>query len=96
MPWPLSVPASRRVGHSSGCDALRHGQTARALRAHQSLVAGKTHHVEPHGLNIDMCRAGRLRGIDDHERAGRMGHGGHACNVDRVAGHIGGVRHHPA
>ena len=23
-----------------------------------------------------------------------MGHGGHACNVDRVAGHIGGVRHH--
>ena len=41
-----------------------------------------------------MRRAGRLRGIDDHERTGRMGHGGYACNVDRVAGHIGGVRHH--
>ena len=41
-----------------------------------------------------MHRAGRLRGIDDHKRAGRMGHGRHARNVDRVAGHIGGVRHH--
>ena len=41
-----------------------------------------------------MRRAGRLRGIDDHERTGRMGHGGYACNVDRAAGHIGGVRHH--
>ena len=41
-----------------------------------------------------MRRAGRLRGIDDHQRAGRMGHGGHARNVDLIAGHIGGVRHH--
>ena len=57
-------------------------------------MASKAHHVEPHGLHIDMRRAGRLRGIDDHKRAGRMGHGSHACNVDRVAGHIGGVRRH--
>ena len=48
----------------------------------------------PMASHIDMRRAGRLRGIDDHERTGCMGHGGHACNVDRVAGHIGGVRHH--
>lgn len=41
-----------------------------------------------------MRRAGRLRGIDDHKRTGSMGHGGHACDVDRVAGHIGGMRHH--
>ena len=41
-----------------------------------------------------MRRAGRLRGIDNHKRAGRMGYGGHARNVDRVAGHIRGVRHH--
>ncbi len=41
-----------------------------------------------------MRRAGRLRGIDDHERAGRMGNDSHARNVDRVAGHIGAVRHH--
>ena len=57
-------------------------------------MAGKAHDVEAHSLHIDMRRAGRLRGIDDHQRAGRMGHGSHACNVDRVAGHIGGVRHH--
>ena len=57
-------------------------------------MAGKAHDIEPHGLHIDMRRAGRLRGIDDHERAGRMCHGGHACNVDRVAGHIGGMRHY--
>ena len=57
-------------------------------------MAGKAHDVEPHGLHIDMRRAGRLRGIDNYQRAGRMGHGGHTCNVDRIAGHIGGMRHH--
>ena len=45
-------------------------------------------------MHIDMRRAGRLRGIDDHQRTCRMGHGRYARNVDRVAGHIGGVRHH--
>ena len=45
-------------------------------------------------MHIDTRRAGRLRGIDDYQRTGRMGHGRYACNVDRVAGHIGGVRHH--
>ena len=45
-------------------------------------------------MHIDMRRAGRLRGIDDHRRAGRMGDGSHTRNVDRVAGHIGSVRHH--
>ena len=75
-------------------DALRHGQTAGALRAHQSLVAGKAHHVEPHGLHIDMLRAGRLRGIDNHKCAGRMSHSRHTCNINGVAGHVGGMRYH--
>lgn len=57
-------------------------------------MAGKAHHVEPHGLHIDMRRTGRLRGIDDHKRTRGMCQGRHARNVDRVAGHIGGVRHH--
>ncbi len=39
-------------------------------------------------MHIDTRRAGRLRGIDDYQRTGRMGHGRHARNVDRVAGHI--------
>ena len=68
--------------------------SASPLRTHEPLVAGKAHDVEPHGAHIDMRRAGRLRGIDDRKRADRMGHGGHACNVDRVAGHVGGVRHY--
>ena len=57
-------------------------------------MAGKAHDVEPHGVHIDMRRAGRLRSIDDHQRTCRMGHGRHARDVNRVAGHIGGVRHH--
>ena len=57
-------------------------------------MAGKAHNIEPHGVHINMRRAGRLRGVNDHQRTGRMGHGRHARNVDRVAGHIGGVRHH--
>ncbi len=39
-------------------NALCHGQTAGALGSHEPLVAGKAHDVEPHGLHIDMRRAG--------------------------------------
>ena len=41
-----------------------------------------------------MRRAGRLRGIDNHERTSRMSHSRHTCNINGVAGHIGSVRHH--
>ena len=41
-----------------------------------------------------MRRTGRLRGIDDHKRTRGMCQGRHARNVDRVAGHIRGMRHH--
>ena len=57
-------------------------------------MAGKAHNIEPHGIHVNLRRAGRLRGVDDHQRAGRMRDGSHARNVNRVAGHIGGVRHH--
>ena len=89
-----AVHARAAHGPRSHVNALRHGQAAGALRSHEPLMAGKAHNVEPHGLHIDMHRAGRLRGVDDHQRAGRMRDGSHARNVDRVAGHIGGVRHH--
>ena len=81
-------------GPRSHIDALGYGQAAGALRAHEPLVAGKAHDVEPHGLHIDMRRAGRLRSIDNHERTSRMSHSRHTCNINGVAGHIGGLRRH--
>ena len=81
-------------GPRSHVNALHHGQAAGPLRTHKPLVTGKAHDVEPHGIHVNLRRAGRLRSIDDHQRAGRMRDGSHARNVDRVAGHIGGVRHH--
>ena len=84
------------AAHGPGChvDALRHGKTAGPLRAHEPLVAGKAHNIEPHGLHIDMRRTGRLRSIDNHERTSRMSHSRHTCNINGVAGHIGGLCHH--
>ena len=89
-----AVHARAAHGPRSHVNALRHGQAAGALRSHEPFVAGKAHHVEPHGIHVNLRRTGRLRGVDDHQRTGHMGHGRHARNVDRVAGHIGGVRHH--
>ena len=94
LQWIKAVHARAAHGPRGHVNALCHGQAAGALRSHEPLVAGKAHHVESLGLHIDMRRTGRLRGIDDHERTCRMCHGGHACNVDRVAGHIRGMRHH--
>ena len=88
LQWIKAVHARTAHGPRGHVNALRHGQAAGPLRTHEPLVAGKAHHVEPHGLHIDTRRAGRLRGIDDYQRTGRMGHGRHAHNVDRVAGHI--------
>ena len=89
-----AVHARAAHGPRSHVNALRHGQAAGALGSHEPLVAGKTHHVEPHGIHVNLRRTGRLRGVDDHQRAGLMGDGSHARNVDRVAGHVGGMRHH--
>ena len=94
LQWVEAAHARAAHGPRSHVNALRHGQAAGALGSHEPLVAGKAHDVEPHGIHVNLRRTGRLRGIDDHERAGHMGHGGHARDVDRVAGHIGGVRHH--
>ena len=57
-------------------------------------MAGKAHDVEPHGLHVDLRRAGRLRGVYNHERAHRMSHGRHARNVNGIASHVRGMRHH--
>ena len=81
-------------GPRSHIDTLGYSQAAGALRAHEPLVTGKAHHVESHGLHIDMRRAGRLRSIDNHERTSRMSHSRHTCDINGVAGHIGGLRHH--
>ena len=94
LQWVEAVHARAAHGPRSHVNALRHGQTAGPLRAHEPLVAGKAHDVEPHGLHIDMRRAGRLRGIDNHKRTSRMSHSRHTCNINGVAGHIGSVRHH--
>ena len=88
LQWIKAVHARTAHGPGGHVNALRHGQAAGALGSHEPLVAGKAHNVEPHGMHIDTRRAGRLRGIDDHQRTGRMGYGRHARNVDRVAGHI--------
>ena len=57
-------------------------------------MAGKAHDVEPHGLHVDLRRAGRLRGVDDRQRTHRMSHRRHACNVNGITGHVGSMRHH--
>ena len=89
-----AVHARAAHGPRSHVNALRHGQAAGTLRTHEPLVAGKAHDVEPHSIHVNLRRTGRLRGVNDHQRTGRMGHSRHARNVDRVTGHIGGVRHH--
>ena len=89
-----AVHAGAAHGPRSHVNALRHGQTTGALWAHEPLMAGKAHNIEPHGIHVNLRRAGRLRGVDDHQRAGRMSHSRHTCNINGVAGHIGGVRHH--
>ena len=57
-------------------------------------MAGKAHDVEPHGLHVDLRRAGRLRGVYNHERAHRMSHSRHTRNVNGIASHVSGMRHH--
>ena len=94
LQWVEAVHARAAHGPRSHVNALRHGQAAGALRSHEPLVAGKAHNIEPHGIHVNLRRTGRLRGVDDRQRAGRVRDGSHTRNVDRVAGHIGGVRHH--
>ena len=89
-----AVHARAAHGPRRHVNALRHGQPAGALRAHQPLVAGKAHDVEAHGLHVNLHGAGRLRCIDNHERIGRMSHSRHTRNINGVAGHVGGMRHH--
>ena len=89
-----AVHARAAHGPRRHVNALRHGQPAGPLRTHEPLVASKAHNIEPHGIHVNLRRTSRLRGIDDHQRTCRMGHGRYARNVDRVAGHVGGMRHH--
>ena len=76
-----AVHARAAHGPRRHVNALRHGQPAGPLRTHEPLVASKAHNIEPHGIHVNLRRTSRLRGIDDHQRAGRMGHGSHALPV---------------
>ena len=54
---------------------------------------------EAHDVGADArCRerpcAGRLRGVEDEQRTGLAGEGGHALDVVHIAGHVGGMRSH--
>ena len=86
MPWPLRVPASSRVGYCGGCDGrnLRHAQAARALRAHEALVAGEAEDADVLRAQIDGEHACRLRRVDHEQQSVRCAERADARQIKQI------------
>ena len=86
---------ARTAFHKRGdIKARAHAQPAGALRPVQAFMSGEAHDVGADARCRERPCAGRLRRVEDEQRAGLMGGGGHALDVVHIAGHVGGMRDH--
>ena len=86
---------ARTAFHKRGdVDARSHAQPAGALRPVQAFVARKAHDVGADARCRERPCAGRLRRVEDEQRAGLMGGGSHVFDVVHIAGYVGGMCNH--
>ena len=69
--------------------ALTHAQSARSLRAHQALMAGKAQHIDARCRHVDGIGPCRLRRIHDQQHIVCLGHSAHTRQVGQIARQIG-------
>ena len=79
------LDARASLGPGADIDALPDGKAARALRAHEALVAGEADHVQAHGGHVDRDAAGGLGGVHHQQGSGLVGYRGNAPKVSHVA-----------